>query len=80
MDLVLSGALSLDDLQRLHAGGTALRIDAGSRERIRASAAGRAARRRRRRSAGLRRQHRLRQARAARGIGGADLAHAAART
>jgi histidine ammonia-lyase len=44
MDLV-SGALSLDDLQRLHAGGAALRIDAAARERIRASAAvvGRAA-------------------------------------
>jgi histidine ammonia-lyase len=38
MDLV-SGALSLDDLQRLHAGGAALRIDAASRERIRVSAA-----------------------------------------
>jgi histidine ammonia-lyase len=38
MDLV-GGALSLDDLQRLHAGGTALRIDAAARERIRASAA-----------------------------------------
>ena len=44
MDLV-GGALSLDDLQRLHAGGAALRIDAAARERIRASAAvvGRAA-------------------------------------
>ena len=38
MDFV-SGALSLDDLQRLHASGAALRIDAASRERIRASAA-----------------------------------------
>jgi histidine ammonia-lyase len=38
MDLV-SGALSLDDLQRLHAGGKALRIDAAARARIRASAA-----------------------------------------
>ena len=38
MDLV-SGALSLDDLQRLHAGGAALRIDAASREHIRVSAA-----------------------------------------
>jgi len=38
MDLV-SGALSLDDLQRLHAGGEALRIDLAARERIGASAA-----------------------------------------
>ena len=38
MDLV-GGALSLDDLQRLHSGGAALRIDAAARERIRASAA-----------------------------------------
>ena len=38
MDLV-GGALSLDDLQRLHAGGAALRIDAASRGRISASAA-----------------------------------------
>ena len=37
-DLV-AGALSLDVLQRLHAGGGALRIDAAARERIRASAA-----------------------------------------
>ena len=33
------GALSLDDLQRLHAGGSALTVDAAARERIRASAA-----------------------------------------
>jgi histidine ammonia-lyase len=38
MDLV-GGALSLDDLQRLHAGGAALRIDAALRGRISASAA-----------------------------------------
>ncbi|HEV7577622.1 MAG TPA: histidine ammonia-lyase [Caldimonas sp.] len=38
MDLV-GGALTLDDLQRLHGGGAALRIDAAARERIRASAA-----------------------------------------
>ncbi len=37
-DLV-AGALSLDVLQRLHAGGGALRIDAAAGERIRASAA-----------------------------------------
>ncbi|HEY2560249.1 MAG TPA: histidine ammonia-lyase [Caldimonas sp.] len=33
------GTLTLDDLARLHAGGTALAIDAAARERIRASAA-----------------------------------------
>ena len=33
------GALTLDDLQRLHAGGASLAIDAAARERIRASAA-----------------------------------------
>ena len=38
MDLV-SGALTLDDLQRLHAGGAALRIDEAARARICASAA-----------------------------------------
>ncbi len=35
----IDGALSLDDLQRMHAGGTTLRIDAAARARIRASAA-----------------------------------------
>ena len=39
LDGSVGGALSLDDLQRLHAGGAALRIDAAARERIRASAA-----------------------------------------
>src|SRR5678815_3624325 len=33
------GALALDELQRLHAGGTRLRIDAAARERVRAGAA-----------------------------------------
>ena len=36
--LLSSGALTLDDLQRLHAGETSLAIDAAARERIRASA------------------------------------------
>jgi histidine ammonia-lyase len=36
---LVGGALTLDDLQRLHAGGAQLRIDAAARERIRASAA-----------------------------------------
>jgi histidine ammonia-lyase len=34
-----SGALTLDDLQRIHVGATTLRVDAAARERIRASAA-----------------------------------------
>jgi histidine ammonia-lyase len=38
LDLI-GGALSLDDLQRLHAGGARLRIDASARARIHASAA-----------------------------------------
>jgi len=35
----VGGTLSLDDLQRLHAGAASLRVDAPARERIRASAA-----------------------------------------
>ena len=36
---LVGGMLSLDDLQRLHAGAASLRVDATARERIRASAA-----------------------------------------
>jgi histidine ammonia-lyase len=36
--LLAAGALTLDDLQRLHAGGTSLAIDVAGRARIRASA------------------------------------------